>query len=424
MRYEDLLHEEKETESTSSNVEENDLHTIVYTSGTTGKPKGVMLSHKNIISNALAAKKHISVNPTDRFFSFLPLSHIFERTAGYYIPLFSGSAIYYSRNTKSIVDDIKIAKPTIFISVPRIFERVYEKIKIKIESKAILKSLRAKKTIGDSDRVSSTKFKAFLLRFLIGRTIRNIFGGRLRFAVSGGASLSKHIAEFFSIFNIIILEGYGLTETSPIISANKLSDYNFGTVGTSLDGVEVRLSSDGEILARGSNIMMGYYKDTEQTRQVIDQGGWFYTGDLGSIGKDKSVTITGRIKEMIVLSTGKNIAPVPIEQALEENIYIKQAMVYGDKAKYLSAIIVPDADSLMSWCKDNEFSYDISQILERGEVVRFYEDQVQIALMHFNELERPKEIKLVPETWTQEDDMLTPTLKLKRDKILHTFALP
>ena len=333
-------------------IQSNDEHTIVYTSGTTGKPKGVMLTHKNLISNALAACRRIPIKTSDRFFSFLPLSHIFERTAGYYAPLFSGASIYYARDVSTLMDDLKLARPTVLICVPRIFERAHERIIEKFSHNPVIhklfqRAMAASAKMQRKEQLSvNEKVLLKIADALLFKKVRARFGGRVRFAVSGGASLSAHLGQFFQSVGIPVIEGYGLTETSPILTANSLEEVKFGAVGKPLDTVELKIAADGEILARGEGIMKGYYNDPELTSDVIDKDRWFHTGDMGTIDANGFLTITGRIKEMIVLSTGRNVFPVPIEQQLEESKYIAQAMVYGDGKKALSAFIVLDLENL------------------------------------------------------------------------------
>ena len=407
----------------------DDLHTIVYTSGTTGQPKGVELTHKNIVSNVRAVTAHIPVFETDRFFSFLPLSHILERTAGYYAPLLCGAAIYFGRGTKTMIEDIKLAKPTIVISVPRVFERVHEKVIAKFSRTPMLHRFFALGMHASHKRITGRatildQIMHGIFELLVYGKVKAALGGRLRFAVSGGAALGKHIGEFFESLGILLLEGYGLTETSPVLTANKLDHYRFGTVGTPLRTVEIKIDQSGEILAKGEGVMAGYHRAADISSETIDFDGWLHTGDLGSIDSDGFLTIRGRLKEMIVLSSGRNIFPVPIEQALEESKYIDQAMVYGaDNNRHIAALIVPVFDELSAWCDSHSITYRLPGVLENSEVLRHYRSEIkrsQSRMQHFEQIEH---FKLVPEAFTQENDLLTPTLKLKREKILkrHLF---
>ncbi|MEK7584822.1 MAG: long-chain fatty acid--CoA ligase [Patescibacteria group bacterium] len=405
----------------------DDLHTIVYTSGTTGQPKGVELTHKNIVSNVRAVTAHIPVFATDRFFSFLPLSHILERTAGYYAPLLSGASIYFGRGSKTMIEDIKLAKPTIVISVPRVFERVHEKVIAKFSRTPLLHRFFAlgmhashKRIAGHATALDHLMHGIFEL--LVYRKVKAALGGRLRFAISGGAALGKHIAEFFESLGVLLLEGYGLTETSPVLSANKPDHYRFGTVGTPLRTVEIKIGESGEILAKGDGVMRGYHHAPDATKEVMGDDGWLHTGDLGSVDADGFLTIIGRLKEMIVLSSGRNIFPVPTEQALEESKYIEQAMVYGaDNNRHIAALIVPAFDELHAWCDSHSVTYRLPGVLENSEVLRHYRSEIKRSLSRMQHFEQVEHFKLVPEAFTQENDLLTPTLKLKRGMIINRY---
>jgi len=413
------------TDLTSLN--EEDVHTIIHTSGTTGMPKGVMLTHKNILFNVFSVKEYIKVGPVDRFLSFLPLSHTLERTAGYYVPIMSGSAIYYAESKLTMKEDIVKARPTILISVPRVFEKVYDVVQDKVNHGSKLKQWLFFKALdyGTKRRKGELRcIDSFVYRVLdaiVLKKIRASMGGRLRFAISGGSALSPDIMQFFEDIGILIIEGYGLTETSPIIAVNKADNYKFGTVGFVLNGVEVKIAKDQEILVRGNLVMKGYYKDEQSTREAIDNEKWFKTGDLGKLDKDGFLTITGRKKEMIVLSTGKNVAPVQIEQELEINRFIMQAFVYGDNEKHISALIVPDFSELRRWANEKKIEYNFPDILERADVRELYEKQIKSQLNHFPENEQVRDFRLIKDEFTQENDLLTPTLKLKRKKILKAF---
>jgi len=403
-------------------------HTIVYTSGTTGMPKGATLSHNNLLSNVEAATRVIPLNADDRFFSFLPLSHSMERTAGYYTPLLSGCAIYYARSKNSVADDIKLAQPTVIISVPRIFEKVYEKVLETARSGSFIKQKLFYLAIDLGSKKRARALKSYhrplynLLDSIVLKKIRNSLGGRLRFTVCGGSSLSPDIMQFFDDLGIIILEGYGLTETSPVVSANTMTSRKYGSVGKPLPGVSVRVADDGEILVKGPNVMHGYWKNLDATAEVIDPDGWLHTGDLGALDADGFLSITGRKKEMIVLSTGKNVAPVPIEQELEANRFISQAMVYGDNQKHISAIIVPDLHALDAWCSEKKIAFELPSVFGHIEVQELFEHEIKSQLNHFPENEQLRIFKLVAEEFTQENDLLTPTLKLKRKNILKKYS--
>ncbi|MBU1202964.1 long-chain fatty acid--CoA ligase [Patescibacteria group bacterium] len=410
---------QKKLEDILINVDEDDVHTIIYTSGTTGDPKGVMLTHKNLIVNAESAKRSVNITYKDRFFSFLPLSHAFERTAGYYCPIFTGSSIYFARSSKSIVDDIKKARPTMINSVPRIFERIYGKVFDNVESgsnfkkKLFFKSLKLSVLKRKNELDFLSKLSLFILDLLVLKKVRAILGGRLRLAISGGASLDIKILRFFENLGIDIIEGYGMTETSPVIAVNKVNNSRPGTVGQALDCNEIVVAQNKEILIKGENVMLGYYANDGATSEIIDKDKWLHTGDFGFLDKEGFLTIIGRAKDVIVLSTGKNIFPETIENTLNESRFIVQSMVYGDNQKHISALIVPNFEQLKKWCEENKIEFDLNDQKVQG----FYRDKITSRLAHFAQVEQIGDFKLLEEEFSQENGMLTPTLKLKRYKI-------
>ena len=408
-------------------VSENDLHTIIFTSGTTGEPKGVILTHKNIVSNVFAAREYIPVSSDDRFFSFLPLSHALERTAGYYAPLLHGAGVYYGRGRDTLVEDMSLAQPTILAAVPRVFEKAYEKILEKVRFSPRLKQALFNKALVlgqkkyNSGLTDIEKIFFTVLDKIVFAKIRKTFGGRLRFAVCGGAALSFHVGKFFEAVGVKILEGYGLTETSPIVSVNKPNKYKFGSVGCVLPGVEVKFGNDKEIYVKGDNVSGGYYKNEEATAESFATDGWFKTGDLGEFDEEGFLKIVGRKKEMIVLSTGKNVMPVPIEILLEENRFISQAFVYGDNKKHIAALVVPDMSALKQWCAEQKIEFQLPRLLSDERVVGMYKDEVERITNHLPHYERVQKFSLVKDEFTQENGLLTPTLKLKRARILERY---
>lgn len=419
------LDKTQEVREIKETISPQEMHTIIYTSGTTSDPKGVMLSHKNIISDIESAKRHVLIKPEDRFFSFLPLSHAFERTAGYYCAIFTGASLYFARNSKTIVEDIKKAKPTIINSAPRIFEKIYSTIFDQIESgpvwkkKIFFQGLR----LGVSKRKKELRWWQWLewktLDLLVLKKLRYILGGRLRLAISGGASLDIKIMKFFDNLGLQIIEGYGLTETSPIIAVNRVNDYCFGTVGKALDCNEIKILDNKEILVRGSNVMLGYYKNEQLTKETIDQDGWLKTGDLGFIDKEGFLTVIGRLKDMIVLSTGKKVFPEAIENALNDGRYINQSLIYGDKSKHISALIVPNFEQLSNWCKQHDLELD----LNNEKIINFFKDKINENLVGFSAIEKINNFRLIKEEFSQENGLLSPTLKLRRSKIINEYKI-
>lgn len=413
-------------ESTS---QAEDLHTIVYTSGTTGEPKGVMLSQKNLVADALSARRNVPIYETDKFFSFLPLSHAFERMAGYYGPLFAGCSIYYAQSAKTMIEDIKLVQPTVLPCVPRIFEKIYEKIFTQLKSGSPFKKKLFYKTLNLVDIKRKRKLNFLeniqykILDQLVLKKIRNILGGQLRLAISGGASLNPAIAKFFVNFGLKLIEGYGLTEASPIAAVNHPDNYKFGTVGLPLDCNQIKLSPDKEILIKGDNVMLGYYANEQASIEAFDEEGWLHTGDLGFFDNDGFLSIIGRAKDVIVLSTGKNIFPEPIESQLNINKYISQSMVYGDKQKALSALIVADAGELKKWCEKANIAFQWPQVLSNSSVINLYRQAIDESLKDFSKIEGVGSFKLLSEEFSIDNGLLTITLKLRRHSIIRKFLL-
>jgi len=412
-----------------------DVCTIIYTSGTTGDPKGVMLTNQNLLKNIAAASQYVPYNSRDIFLSFLPLSHVLERTGGYYGPLHFGSAIYFS-SYQTLAADVKKVRPTIIVCIPRIFEKIHDKImdKVRLSSKLKQKiffgSLKISRLYLNAKKAdSSLKFFWLLGYYLADRfvlsKIRQALGGRLKFSISGGACLNTQIARFFEAIGIKILEGYGLTETSPIVAVNPVNDYKFGTVGKVVPEVQVKIAADKEILVQGPNVMAGYYNNEAATKEAfIDAGAeasWFKTGDLGYLDEENYLTIIGRKKEMIITSTGKNVNPVDLENALQESKYIRQAMVYGDKQKYLSALIVPDFEELKIYAKDNGINLELFELLQYQPVLNLIAEEINNRLQDFPDHERIRSFKLLDREFSEEREELTPTLKLRRERILENY---
>jgi len=411
---------------TAKDVAPDDLLTLIYTSGTTGNPKGVMLTHKNLVSNVQAGRKAISVGEEDVFLSFLPLSHSFERMVGHYTAFSAGSTVYYAESIETVADNMAEAHPTVMTSVPRLYEKMYTKILDKVSNDPPIRQkifwwalgvgARAAKYFQRNQKPSGLLALQFKLADkLVFSKLKERVGGRLKYFVSGGAPLSKDIGEFFASANIPILEGYGLTETSPVITVNHIELYKFGTVGPPIDGVEVKIADDGEILCRGDNVMKGYYNDPEATKEVIDEDGWFHTGDIGEFDEDGYLKITDRKKNLIVTSGGKNIAPAPLENALTKSKYIEQCLVIGDRRKFVSAVVVPAFEALYEWAKANNVPVDNHEELVRNEkVVALYNGVVEEAMKDFAQYEKVKKIALMSNPWSIETGELTPKLSVKR----------
>ncbi|MDD5693213.1 MAG: long-chain fatty acid--CoA ligase [Patescibacteria group bacterium] len=401
---------EAELIESSLKISPKSVATIIYTSGTTGRFKGVKLTHQNLISNAIGVLRYVGVLPEDRFFSILPLSHVFERTIGYYIPLYSGASIGYATDLAKISQEIKDRKPTIVIAVPRLFEKIYEKILEKVNKnlakKVIFRFAFGLKKNGRHQHLEK------IFENLVFSKVRAEFGGQIRFFVSGGAALPVKLGKFFDQVGLIILEGYGLTETSPVISCNRLGDYSFGTVGPVLEGVEVKFNSTGEILTKGSNTTPGYIQDND-TKKAFTKDGWFKTGDYGFFDRKGFLVLTGRKKDLIVLSTGKKVAPTNIESQLESSEYIEQAFVFGDARKHVGAVIVPNLEKF-----SEKFGINGPQHLVKSQIVRDYlYQEVQNLLKNYASYEKIHKFIIQAEPFSIESGELTPKFGLRRHVI-------
>jgi long-chain acyl-CoA synthetase len=405
-------------------VNENDLCTIIYTSGTTGEPKGVMLSHKNILSNVTKTLEIFPIGTDDIFLSFLPMCHIFERMGGYYTGFSSGGAIYFAESIESISQNIIEVKPTILTTVPRLFERIYAKIIKNIESQSATKQkifywaietgrqyMFAKKEHKISIALS---VKRKIADKLVYSKLREKMGGKLKFFISGGAALPREIGEFFEAVGILIIEGYGLTESSPIITANRLDDYKFGSVGKIFPGVEVKIASDGEILAKGPNIMQGYYKNKKETEESL-KNGWLHTGDIGHFDNQGFLFITDRKKHLFKTSSGKYIAPTHIENLFLESRFIDQFVLIGDRRKFLSALIVPDFEAIREYADSHKIEYvNNHDLVNKKEIHELFDKDMSQFQKKLANYEKVRKFTLLDHTFSIESGEITPSFKIKR----------
>jgi long-chain acyl-CoA synthetase len=409
-------------------VKPDDLATIIYTSGTTGDPKGVMLTHDNIYSNVAASRKAIPFEGRDVGLSFLPLSHIFERMAGHYLMFATGTSIAYAESIDTVAANMGEVRPTLVLSVPRLYEKMYARVLESALTGGFLKKKIFFWARGVAERWANEKLAGKepggLLGMQYGVAQKLVFsklktrtGGRLRYFVSGGAPLSSEINKFFYAAGLEILEGYGLTETSPVIAVNTPANFRIGTVGKPIDGVEIRIASDGEILTRGPHVMKGYYNKPEATREAIEPDGWFHTGDIGEL-RDGFLAITDRKKDIIVTAGGKNIAPQPLENKVKTNKYVAQAVMLGDKRKFPSMLVVPNFDQLERWAaKRNIIWTDRAQLLRMPTIQAKMEQEVAKELAGAAHFEVPKKIGLIEHDFSIEKGELTPTQKVKRRAI-------
>jgi long-chain acyl-CoA synthetase len=412
-------------------VKPEDLLTIIYTSGTTGNPKGVMLSHQNVLSNVLACEEPIPADKSSKVLSFLPVCHIYERML-HYLYMYIGASIYFAESMETIGDNIREVKPDVFSAVPRLIEKVYDKIIAKGEDLSGLKKKLFFWAVGLAEEYEQTGkgswyyVKLGIARKLIFKKWQEALGGNVRAIASGSAALQTRLSRIFLAAGIPILEGYGMTETSPVISVNSFQrGIRFGSVGALIDDVEVMIASDGEILVKGPNVMMGYYNNEVATKEVFDEEGWLKTGDIGEFIEGKYLKITDRKKEIFKTSGGKYIVPQAIENSLKESRFIEQAMVIGENQKFPAAFIVPDYAFLRAWAKQHELSFETlsnEQIIADSTVYKRIFEEVEKVNANLGNWEQLKKIKLLPDLFSIEGNELTPTLKLKRKVILEKYS--
>ena len=409
------------------------LATIVYTSGTTGHPKGVMLSHRNILWNAETVLKIVPVYREDQFLSFLPLSHTLERTVGYYLPLMSGSTVVYARSVRELAEDLASVKPTILVSVPRIYERMHAAVQQELEKKGAL----ARALFAAAQWIGWRRFELAqgrgtasgalanltwpLLRRLVADRVLAQLGGRLRLVVSGGAPLSPAIARCFIGLGLPLLQGYGLTEASPIVSANLLEDNVPDSAGVPLPGIELKLAGQNELLVRSPSVMLGYWNRAQDTRDAVDAEGWLHTGDQARV-RGHHLYITGRLKEILVMSTGEKIAPADLEMAITSDPLFAQAMVVGEGMPHLAALIVLEPEAWRALAVKLALEPADAASLRSPLAAHAVRDRIDVLLSGFPSYARVRETCLTLEPWSVENGLLTPTLKLKRAPIEERFA--
>ncbi len=421
----------KIVEERKKEINEDDVFSLVYTSGTTGNPKGVMLSHKNILSNSYGVRPIIPAEYKQRAVSFLPLCHIYERMMNYAFQI-KGVSIYYAESLGTIMRDVQDVKPHIFNMVPRVAEKFYDKIVAMGKDFTPFKKhvFNWALKVGEKFDVRNNnsafyRFRLNIARKLVFKKWQEAFGGNIIVIVAGGSSLSLHISKLFAAANLKICEGYGLTETSPVIAVNwpAWDKSMLGTVGPVLEGVTVKIDDDGEILAKGPNIMKGYYNNEEATRQVIDEDGWFHTGDIGELVDGKFLKITDRKKEIFKMSNGKYIAPQVIENKLKNSNFVEQVMIIGENEKFASALISPDFNYLHFYASKHKLHFrDNAELIKDPNVIKKYQGEIDKLNATLSEYECIKRFRLVCEEWSQDSGELSPTLKLKRNVIKKKYA--
>ena len=406
-------------------IDPESLMTIIYTSGTTGTPKGVMLSHQNILFDVCATIRKAKVlEEGEVFLSFLPLSHVLERSTGYYLPVARGAMIAFADSIEKIAENMLEVQPTVMVCVPRLFEKIHSRIHEYVHELSLYKRKLFKTVLSIGRRYVYARYidkkVPFLLALqhacadrLVFKKLRRRFGDNLKFCSCGGAPLDREINEFFWSIGVPILEGYGLTETSPVLCNNTFDKLRFGSVGTPLESTEFTIAEDGEILVRGPQVMLGYYKDEEANKEAF-RDGWFKTGDIGRI-EDDFLVITDRKKDLIVTAAGKNIAPQPIENLLKRDKYVSQAYIYGDRKPYLTALLVPTLEKLLEFAREKQLTYtDLEDLVVHEPVLELYRQRVEAVNAELARFETIKKFVLLPRDFTLEAGELTPTLKLKR----------
>ena len=420
----------EDLESLAQDGQKDDLASLVYTSGTTGPPKGVMLTHGNFLSNIAACLQLFDISEYDQCLSFLPLSHVFERMAGYYLMLHQGTVIAYAENFESVPVNLKEVAPTVVVSVPRLYEKMYSRVMERVLAGPWLNKqiffaarsigrhwVRHEQSGGPIPWYLQKGIK--LARRLVFDKVAEHLGGRLRFFVSGGAPLAPEIAEFFLSAGLPIYEGYGLTETSPVISANYPGHHRIGSVGRPLSNTEIRLSEDGEILVRGPGVFQGYWQSPQETDAAFDQG-WFHTGDIGELDEDGFLSITDRKKDLIVTASGENIAPQILENLLKKDKFISNAMVYGDRKPYLIAMLVPNFDKLAKFAQDKKLDFlDHCDLVNQPAVLELVRHQVDALQSDLPSFQRIKRFILLSQDFA--GTFVTPTLKIRRKLVEEHF---
>ena len=409
------------------------LATIIYTSGTTGRPKGVMLSHDNVLTNAASCLQVAPMYQQDLFLSFLPLSHTFERTVGYYIPMMCGATIAYARSIQQLQDDLVTVKPTILVSVPRIYERVYAGIQAKLAEGPD----SSRKLFNFAVDVGYSRFEHQqgrgswrpshilwpVLKKLVASKLMAKLGGHLRQATSGGAPLSAEISRVFIGLGLPILQGFGMTESSPVVCANRLENNVPASVGPPIPDVQIKLGENNALLIKGPNVMLGYWNNPEATKAVLSDDGWLNSGDMAAIDEQGRVAITGRLKEIIVMSTGEKIPPADMEAAILRDALFEQVMLIGEARSYLAVLAVLNLTNWQKFCAQNKFDENFKNQAQQQQIEEILLERITYQIREFPGYAKIRRVALMPEPWTVENKMLTPTLKLRRTKIMECYQV-
>ena len=432
MHWDHWINAYEPSELETCDVSSSELATIVYTSGTTGKPKGVMLSHKNILANAYAALQCGDFYPEDVFLSFLPLSHTLERTGGCFLPMMASAKVCFARSIQTLADDIQAVRPTTFISVPRIYEMIFAKVQASLEKESKLKRMifSLAQNVGWRRFMLQTNAAGWhlslllwpILNRLVAKKIQQRLGGRLRYAIAGGAALNKSIAKFFISLGIPVYQGYGMTESSPVISVGRKEDNIPFSIGKPLPGVEIKITEEGELCTRSDCVMLGYFNNQEATNEVIDDQGWLHTGDLASQDGDGYLYITGRIKDIIVLASAEKVPPQDMETSICADPLFDQAMIVGEAKPFLSALCVLNEAEWKNLAKKLNLDHSHKGSLKESSLHKFVIKRISKCLSEFPGYAQVRRVSLYLEPWSIENGLLTPTLKTKRPQLLQTFA--
>ncbi|MFZ5517297.1 MAG: AMP-dependent synthetase/ligase [Candidatus Zhuqueibacterota bacterium] len=409
-------------------IESNEICSMVYTSGTTGNPKGVMLHHKGFITDIVNADARLNIQESDIFLSFLPLSHLYERLAGHWTPMYKGATIHYSQSIETVIDDLAEARPTVIVSVPRLFEKVAARVVEQVEHSSPVKrkifywALRTGRTYHDQKIDGKLGFimkrRYKLADKLVFQKIKQKLGGRLRYPIAGGAPLAVDTLKFFESLDMQIIEGYGMTETHLIITLTPFGKSRYGSCGKPIEGVEVKIADDGEVLVRGITVMAGYFKRPDWTAEVIDKDGWLHTGDVGHLDEENYLYLTDRKKNIIITSSGKNIASAPIENRIKASKYIEEICLIGNNRKFICALVVPNFEAVQKWAKQHRIDYfDNKELVEHQDVKNLLWHEVDYYQRDFARFEKIKKIAILSEPFSIDKGELTPSLKIKRNVV-------
>ncbi|MCD6204868.1 MAG: long-chain fatty acid--CoA ligase [Candidatus Marinimicrobia bacterium] len=401
---------------------------LVYTSGTTGNPKGVMLNHRGFIHDIVYSEAQLKLRSTDTFLSFLPLSHLYERLAGHWCPMYVGATIHYAQSVNTVIDDLQDARPNVIVSVPRVFEKIAAKVQDQVESSSKIKQwifswaqktglkYHSKKIDNQLNWFIKKRYK--IADKLVFRKIKKVMGGNMRYPIAGGAPLSVETLKFFEALDMQIIEGYGMTETHLIITLTPFGHSRYGSCGKPIKGVEVKIADDGEVLVKGPTVMAGYYNKPAITRETIDEEGWLHTGDIGHLDKDNYLYLTDRKKNILVTSGGKNVPAAPIENILKKSKYIEDICLVGNFRKFISALIIPNFESLRLWAESRDLKAKTdAELVALPEVIELYSQTIEQLQNNLARFEKVKKFILLPDELTVENGELTPSLKIKRSVI-------